>query len=83
MRKFLLTLTTGLVMASAAATTSQATWVYHRPVVYPAPIIVTPPVYVEPVVSPVVYTAPVFPPFYTQRVVLHRWHGWAARRVIW
>ena len=82
MRKLLLTLTAGIIMAGAASTASQAAWVYHRPVVYRAPVVVTAPIYVAPEIAPVVYTAPVFPPLYPQTVVVHRWHEWA-HRYIW
>jgi hypothetical protein len=76
MRKFLLTLTAGIITLGAASTAARADWDDHRPVVvlrapaypapyYPAPVY-APPVYAAPVYPPVVYRAPVYDPDWRQ-----------------
>ena len=87
MRKFLLTLTAGIITLGAATTAADANWANHRFVAaYPAPV------FVAPVVNPVIYTQPVYPapvyvaPAYPHRVAWvrwHRWHEWAEHHAYW
>jgi hypothetical protein len=91
MRKFLLTLTAGIITLGAASTAAQADWDDHRGAVVIRTPILRPPVIVAPayrpvVYAPVVYTAPVFPAPVTVKVFpvhydrYHHWHDWAAYR---